>query len=67
MDIAAILFLVFGWINDITGLKIAALIMSSILMILLIIQKTYGQLDNAEARIVEHIIIVSLAIISMVI
>lgn len=41
--------------------------MSSILMILLIIQKTYGQLDNAGARIVEHIIIVSLAIISMVI
>lgn len=67
MDIAAILFLIFGWINDVTGLKITALVISSALMILLILQKTYGTLDNAAARIVEHIIIVSLAIISMVI
>lgn len=69
MDIAAILFLVFGWIFGVTGLKVASLVMSSIFFVIMFLLCIFmsGKFSHPSARVVEFAVIVALSIISLTI
>lgn len=71
MDIIAIIFLVFGWIFDVTGLKITALAMSAFFFGLIVICALFGnRYENKKSQTGNSIVwgsILALSIVSLVI
>lgn len=66
MDIAAIIFLIFGWVFGITALKVTALAMSSVFSVLIFLAMVKGaKLDHYTARFTEQMIILALSIVSI--
>ncbi len=71
MDIMTIIFLVFGWIFDVTGLKITALAMSAIFFGLIAICGFFGKKgENKKSQTVNAAVwgsVLALSIVSLVI
>lgn len=69
MDIIAIIFLIFGWVFDVTGLKIASLSMAGIVFVFIAIYYfTNGRsLEGKFFKTVLWVIVLALSIVSLAI